>query len=549
MSLIHKHTEHTEQTSKKRAALDFGDHPADAEIEAKYGIASREQLSKEEYDKVMEANPCNIPVTAYRVNEAAENARNSLDFLAGLAMPAIYMFAFPPVFLAVWQWLRDNVNRERAFPRLALGLPRGFGKTQVVKLFILYTILFTKKSFILVFAENQDKANNIISDVADFLDEANIVSVFSSWRIAITKDTEKEKDFSFRGRRILLKAAGQGAGIRGVTKGNKRPDLMIFDDIQSAEMAENKDASAALLKWMTGTAMKSKNPTGCMYLFIGNMYPTDHSILRKLKYNPKWVSFIVGGILNDGTSLWEELQPIEQLLTEWEDDASLGQEATFRSEVLNDEFATASKYINLTSLPECPIMEGDIPAGKFVIIDPSGNKETSDKHAIGYVEVHSGKPYLVEVINDRMSPSTAIRESLILAMKHGVSAIFIEAVGYQSTLAHWFDVTVAQNGIDGINAYEIYPGKRQKNARILDALQEYAKGNIYVHPDAAHFVHAEVTSFNATKTTNVDDVLDLLTYLERIIQEYSLEITDFALNPDLLSLESDGSVDQYNNPF
>ena len=64
--------------------------------------------------------------------------------------------------------------------------------------------------------------------------------------------------------------------------------------------------------------MKAKSPEGCMFLFVANMYPTKTSILRKLKSNPTWVKFIAGGILADGTSLWEDLQPIQQLLSEFE---------------------------------------------------------------------------------------------------------------------------------------------------------------------------------------------------------------------------------------
>ena len=88
-----------------------------------------------------------IAASASQIQDAA---RESLDFLAGIAMPLIYKYSFPPVFLSVWDWLRQSIHRYRDFSQLALGLPRGFSKTTLMKLFILYCILFTEKKFILL---------------------------------------------------------------------------------------------------------------------------------------------------------------------------------------------------------------------------------------------------------------------------------------------------------------------------------------------------------------------------------------------------------------
>ena len=73
--------------------------------------------------------------------EISESAKNSLDFLAGLALPLVYTYMFPPLFHSIWEWLTTYSHKIRDFSQLALGLPRGFGKTMVIKLFILYVIL------------------------------------------------------------------------------------------------------------------------------------------------------------------------------------------------------------------------------------------------------------------------------------------------------------------------------------------------------------------------------------------------------------------------
>ena len=251
------------------------------------------------------------------LEQVQENAKESLDFLAALALPLVFRYFFPEVFKAIWSWLLSYIHRERDFSQLAIGLPRGFAKTTFIKIFLLYVILFTKRTFILVCAHSVPKAAAIIADVCDFLDEPNIKAAFGDWRIGLETDQQVLKKFGFRGRTIVL-AAGTVSSVRGLNIKHQRPDVMVFDDIQSREDADSEPVSTQLETDLYGTAMKAKSPHGCLFIFVGNMYPTKFSLLRRIKDNPTWMKFIAGGILQkpDGTveSLWEELQPLSQLL-------------------------------------------------------------------------------------------------------------------------------------------------------------------------------------------------------------------------------------------
>lgn len=456
-------------------------------------------------------------------------AKDSLDFLAALAMPTVYQYAFPDTFISVWDWLCTNVHKVRDFSQLALGLPRGFGKTMVIKLFILYTILFTQKKFILVLCETTAKAKNIIADVVDMLNEPNIKAIFGDWSLGVETDTQELKKFGFRGRNIILMGAGVESGIRGITIKNARPDVMIFDDIQSRACAESQIQSESLEREMYGTAMKAKSPHGCLFVFIANMYPTKWSLLRRLKANPNWIKFIVGGILASGQSLWEELQPIAQLRKEFQNDLLAGRPEIFYAEVLNDENASSNNLIDLSVLPRLPYEPGDIPVGNYIIIDPSGNKARSDHTAIGYFEVYNGYPVLRELINDKLSPGDTTRKALEMCLRYNCRLVAIESVAYQATLAYWFGFICQQAGIAGIEAVEVYPGGFSKNSRILTMLKSYAAGEIFVAPECKAEVHTQITQFNPLKQDNVDDVLDLLCYAPKVIELYGEYVTSMAI--------------------
>ena len=473
----------------------------------------------------------------FEAQEVTDLAKNSLDFLAALAMPAVYQYAFPPIFLSVWSWLTQYSHKIRDFSQLALGLPRGFGKTMLMKLFILYCILFTTRRFILVLCENQSKSENIISDVMDMLNEPNIITTFGNWKLGVESDRLDLKKFGFRGRNIILMASTVEV-VRGITLKNERPDVMLFDDIQSRKVAESQTVSETLEREMTGTAMKAKSPHGCLFIFVGNMYPTKWSILRKLKSNPNWIKFITGGIQADGTSLWEELQPISQLLREYQNDLAMGRPEIFYAEVLNDETASVNNLVDLSKIPALPYQESDIPQGNFIIIDPATGKIDGDSIAIGYFEVYDTIPVLVELINDRLSPGDTIRKTLELALRKNCRLIAIESVAYQATLKYWFDLVCEQQQIYGIECVEVYPGGFSKNSRILSMFKQLLSGEVAISLNCRPEVYLQILQFNPLRRDNVDDILDLLAYSTKVLEMFG----EFVVSNNILVQQADGAL-------
>ncbi len=479
--------------------------------------------------------------------QVQDSARQSLDFLAGLCMPTVFRYCFPPVFITIWTWLLSYIFKVRSFSRLALGLPRGFGKSTVVKLFIVFCILFTTRKFILIVAASLPLAENILADVMDMLDEPNIRGTFGDWRLGIETDTQKLKKFGFRGRNITIAAVGSETSVRGLNLKNERPDVILMDDIQTRENADSLVQANSLEHWMIGTLMKTKSPFGCMFLFIGNMYPTKYSILRKLKNNPLWTKFIAGGILADGTSLWEELQPIDQLMEEFESDLSMGHPEIFYSEVLNDENASSNNLIDLSKLPSYPVREGDIPGGNFIIIDPSNDKINSDSVAIGYFEVYEDVPVLIESHEKRLSPGDTIALALNIALTRNCRLIVVEANAYQYSLLYWFNFICTQKEITGIECVDIYSGSNSKNSRILTMFKSLLAGEIFVSPECRTAVHLQIMQFNALRRDNTDNTLDLLTYAGRCVELFG----EFIVNMNVMNDQEFGAlaVVEHNTTF
>jgi hypothetical protein len=404
--------------------------------------------------------------------------------------------------------------------RFAIGIPRGFAKTTFIKILCVWYILFSHKRFILIVGASEELAVNTVSDICSLLSSSNIVKLFGRWNNEIEVDQQATKIFYYRGRNIVLKAIGAETSVRGINRNNDRPDVIILDDVQRKEDAENAELASKLLKWILGTLSLARSNEGCTYIYVGNMYPRN-CILEKLKNNTQWTSFIVGGLLADGSSLWEELKPAEDLLEEWQALKELGEEDIFISEILNSTQITPASGLDLTRIPECPEYYLNVePDGSFILIDPSSAKKTADDCTIEHYSVVDGTPIFDDIDHGVFTPLETIKAALRLGAKHNTRLICVEDVAYQSSLLFWFEYICEQEGITGFEFMPTTPKGRAKNDRIKKGLLRCIKGETYLHPRVRSHVIHQASEWNPMKINNKDDIIDGLGYVEEVMRDY-----------------------------
>lgn len=454
-------------------------------------------------------------------SDAIRGMRESLDFLAANILTSIYAYGYPPILKAMWNLICHSAMRKHGKDRFALGIPRGFSKTILLKLYVCWCILFTDRKFIVVVCATEPHSQNFLADVALMLDSMNIITLFGNWRVRMTKDTQGLYKFSFRGRDIILGGIGAGGSPRGLNINFVRPDLVIMDDIQKKEEASNSVLADELMVWMLGTLMKACDPHVCTYIYVGNMYPYEGCILRKLKDSSEWISIITGAILADGTSIWPEHRDVPDLLQELNVDTEQGHPEIFFSEVMNDEEAGTVSGIDTSKIPICPAHLDDGSAqGGFVIIDPAGSKKKSDDTAIGAVLIFDGLPVLWDLKVDKLDPGKTVQEAVFMAVGHQMQLVVSEGVAYQSTLQFWAQQVFAQINLTGVTWECVTPEGMQKNARIRTMLKMLLSGKILLHKKVRARVIYQITQWNPLKTTNKDDILDILAYIMDVIAKF-----------------------------
>jgi hypothetical protein len=449
---------------------------------------------------------------------AAQTAKLDFNYLAGLALAGEFLFNFPKWYLVLFSLLTAFKGRVERF---AIGLPRGFAKTTFIKILCLWYILFSHKKFILVVSANEKKAVSILSDLEDMLSSPNIRKLFGHWDARLEENNNTVKVFYFRGRNIVLWAAGAGTSVRGINRKNQRPDVILMDDIQDKEDAKNKELAEELVVWILGTLMKARSPFGCTFIFVGNMYP-QNSVLEKLKNNSQWTSLVVGGILADGSSLWEELRPIDELISEYQSDTEMGHPEVFISEVLNSTDVALSSGIDISKIPFIPeyYLGDEVGEASFIIIDPSAAKKKSDDCTINHYEVKDGKPIFDELLAGVFTPTQTIKLAIDLAIRRNTRLICVEDVAYQSTLLHHFEQYCEREGISGFHFEPVAPRGQAKNNRIKRGAVKILAGEILLHPKVRSLVISQYIDWNPLKTDNTDDIIDPIGYVEEVMQNY-----------------------------
>lgn len=464
----------------------------------------------------------------FSATEVEAQAKADLNFLAALAIPEVYESPFPNFYHGLWSYTtKAALDQARAIYQLAIGLPRGHGKTTWVKLVVLYILLFTTRSYILVIGSNSTRAEAIIADIITMLDSWNIQTVFGNWREGIEKDRQDEKVFYFRGRVIILQAAGQGTAVRGANKNFKRPDVIVLDDAQTSQSAASETESESFASWFWGDIYKAKDAKRCLFIYIGNMYPdkelrkdTNSSgstkvytcMLRNLQLSPSWLTFITGGLQADGTALWEDVQPKAQLLRELQQDFDSGRAHIFFAEVQNDPNPRISSVVDVTKFTSHDPPENELSdyhQGSFIVLDPATSKETRDMFVINYVEILDNVPHIQTIIDEKLTAPEAVWKVIHLAMEKQCSTIIVEANAYQYSLIDWFDFVLGQMNITGFNILPLYSNKN-KTTRILECFKELIAGRISVSKTYLRKVQSQALEFDPKKTDNVDDILDAI---------------------------------------
>lgn len=189
---------------------------------------------------------------------------------------------------------------------VAIAAPRGFAKSTAITLsYVLAKILFRESSFVLIVSDTEAQSILFLNDIKRQLTEnENIVNVF--FVKSLVKDAETDIIVSFTdGHEVRVMAKGSEQKLRGLKWKNKRPDLIICDDIENDELVMNKERREKFQRWFSSALLPVRSDKGIVRM-VGTILHADsllESFMPKRK-DPMTVETPLKVFSNDPTVYW-----------------------------------------------------------------------------------------------------------------------------------------------------------------------------------------------------------------------------------------------------
>ncbi len=204
--------------------------------------------------------------------------------------------------------------RGKAVVPVVVAAPRGFAKTTLVSFgYVLHQVLFGRRRFVVLGSDTADLAG----DLTAYL------------RLELEHNQRLQEDFGplcqargpagdfIAGQDTRVLARGRGQRLRGIKHGRFRPDLVILDDLENDKNVRNPRLVRETLDWIKEAVYPAIDPGGSLFI-IGTIL-AKKSALATLIFSPeepycRFVRRRYQALQPDGSSLWPQRHPVEELL-------------------------------------------------------------------------------------------------------------------------------------------------------------------------------------------------------------------------------------------
>lgn len=242
-------------------------------------------------------------------------AATDLEYFGKYYLPHYFSLPAPPFHRALDALWRERVMDgadpvrdaarilSKTGTRTAVAAPRGHTKSTVMSLKnALHAALYGYKRYILLASDTETQAVGFLDAIKSELEEnPRILRDFG----------EQPGKKTWKTSSILLAngcridAAGSGQKLRGRRNHERRPDLILCDDIENDEGVRTAEQRDKLAAWFYKAVCKSGNRYTDI-LMIGTVLHHDALLARVLK-NPGFQSRTYRAILSDSASpLWDD---------------------------------------------------------------------------------------------------------------------------------------------------------------------------------------------------------------------------------------------------
>jgi predicted phage terminase large subunit-like protein len=176
------------------------------------------------------------------------------------------------------EWWKLMCSKDKY---VAIAAPRGHAKsTAVTHSFVLAALLFRYRDYIIIVSDTEGQATQFLGDIkSELLNNEELIRLFGVKRLI--KDTETDIVVEFSdGHRAKVSTKGSEQKLRGLKWNNKRPNMIVGDDLENDELVMNEERREKFRRWFFN-ALIPAGSDDCIVRIVGTILHLD-ALLERL---------------------------------------------------------------------------------------------------------------------------------------------------------------------------------------------------------------------------------------------------------------------------
>lgn len=404
-------------------------------------------------------------------------------------------------------------------------VPRGYGKTKIVLLFILWSIVVNKRAYVVITSNGQRKAKQNLRDLKRMIEDEDFSEFFE-----IEQGNEWNQDvatFSYitggTKHEVRIESRGLKQQTFGLCEGEHRPDLILLDDISSLEIVRNKDLLDNLETQIRqdiypGLSTSDKMGRPGMIINIATPHDPDDIVYRLQKW--KICNTIIYPIISpEGKPLYEALHNREDLAALEATYIESGNVSGWYAEMMMDPLKDIALRFNEDSLSEVSKNTANTLVRKRkatirIIVDMAYTERTwSDFCGISVVAYFKDSQSIVlQSIKGKYSPEKFFEKLKDLSILYHKE---LDCIYCESKMLEFIRYFLHQWSIENKWPMDILPiadRGRSKHSRIGMLVPYVNRGYMQFVENENSALKKEMFSWSGGGTKKGYDVLDSLAY-------------------------------------
>ena len=390
--------------------------------------------------------------------------------------------------------LSDLLLKEKS--NVALEMFRESGKSSyALRTFPLHALAYpsSERDFIVIIKQNQRTASNKLKElIAEYksnpLIRHNLVTIKEESQNCFSVDVKDENGEIIN---VRIEAYGKGSAIRGLSNQDRRPKIIILDDIQDKEDARSEVTVEVDWDWfLSDILFLGKN---ARLFLIGNNLG-ERCVIERVINNAGNLGFkaLRVPVMIDGKPTWPEKQSVEEIEKEKADFAAIGKLDVWYAEKMCQAVAEATRIF----------LEGDYRyysnnskediinrCNIFACLDPaSSTRPEACLRAVTITGVDADNYwFLFDCVYGRWDSATQIDVIFDIVRKYNLKNFYIEKGWYQQVVEPFLTKEMQKRNIF-FNVIPLEHAKQGSKLERIKLLQPRFKAHTIYFPDQAEWL-------------------------------------------------------------